>query len=86
VVGAARELGIRIPNQLGLVGFNDSNLCEMIEGGLSSVSLNMSDIVRRACDRLLQIIENRYEGAPRRVVVSSSLVIRGSSIPTEVPV
>ncbi|MDX2066639.1 MAG: LacI family DNA-binding transcriptional regulator [Fimbriimonadaceae bacterium] len=84
VVGAARELGIRIPNELGLVGFNDSNLCEMIEGGLSSVSLNMSDIVRRACDRLLQIIENRYEGAPRRVVVSSSLVIRGSSVPTEV--
>ena len=80
VVGAARDLGLRIPQDLGLVSFNDTNLCELIEGGLTSVSLSMPEIVRTACQRLLEIIEGRADQVERRLVVPCELMVRGSSI------
>ena len=74
---AARELGLRIPHDLGMVAFNDSNLCDLLEGGLSSVSLNIDAMVRSACDALLAIIEG--EEAPLRTIVPCELRVRGSS-------
>ena len=79
VVGAARDFGLKIPQQLGLVSFNDTNLCDLVEGGLTSVSLNMAEIVRTACERLLRIIENRNCPGPRRALVPCELRVRGSS-------
>lgn len=76
---AARELGLRIPDDLGMVSFNDSNLCDLLEGGLSSVSLNIDMIVRAACDALLAIIEGRSDDAATRTIVPCELRVRGSS-------
>ncbi len=77
VVLAARELDLRIPHDLGMVAFNDSNLCDLLEGGLSSVSLNIDQMVRAACDALLAIIEGG--DAPVRTIVPCELRERGSS-------
>jgi len=85
VVGAARDLGLRIPHDLGLVSFNDTNLCDLIDGGLSSVSLSMPEIVRSACQRLLEIIEERASDCPRRTIVPCELKVRGSSVRPGVP-
>lgn len=79
VIEASRELGVHIPDQLGVVSFNDTNLCNLFPGGLSSVSLNISEMVRRACGKLLRIIEGEAQGEPMRTIVSSSLKVRGSS-------
>ena len=83
VVLAARELGLRIPKDLGMVAFNDSNLCDLLEGGLSSVSLNIDEMVRAAGDALLAIVEGRPEEAPVRTIVPCELRVRGSSIRKE---
>ncbi|RYG26824.1 LacI family transcriptional regulator, partial [bacterium] len=85
VVLAARELGLRIPQDIGMVAFNDSNLCDLLEGGLSSVSLNIDEMVRAAGDALLAIIEGRPEDAPVRTIVPCELRARGSSIREGVP-
>ena len=77
VVLAARELALRIPQDLGMVAFNDSNLCDLLEGGLSSVSLNIDAMVREACDALLAIVEGG--DAPLRTIVPCELRVRGSS-------
>ena len=79
VVLAARALGLRVPHDLGMVSFNDSNLCDLLEGGLSSVSLNIDAMVRAACDALLAIVEGRPEDAPLRTIVPCELRARGSS-------
>jgi DNA-binding LacI/PurR family transcriptional regulator len=79
VVMAARTLGLRIPEDLGLVSFNDTALCDLVDSGLTSVSLNMPEIVRHACDRLLTIIEDDLMPDHRRVIVPCELKIRGSS-------
>lgn len=77
VVLAARERGLRVPHDLGIVAFNDSNVCDLLEGGLSSVSLNIDAMVRAACDALLTIVEGG--DAPVRTIVPCELRVRGSS-------
>lgn len=80
VVQAARKLGIRIPEELGVISFNDSSLCSLVECGLSSVSLNIEALVRTACQTLMKIIDEEIdENAPRRSIVPAHLQIRGSS-------
>ncbi|MFZ4508103.1 MAG: LacI family DNA-binding transcriptional regulator [Fimbriimonas sp.] len=76
---AARSLSRRIPSQLGIVAFNNSSVCDIVEVGLTSVSLNISQIVKQACDRLLRTIENSPSDQPSRLLVPVELVIRGSS-------
>lgn len=79
VVDTARKKRLRIPRDLGLVGFNDTHLCNLLEGGLTSVDLRMDEIVRRACDTLLHIIEERPLNVPSRQIVDCELKVRGSS-------
>ncbi len=82
VVVASRMLGIRIPQDLGLVSFNDSNLCLVLECGLSSVSLDIPRLVRTALSTLLHLTGSKELVEPKRVVVPCFLRVRGSSIRT----
>lgn len=82
VVLAARSSGTVIPRDLGLVSFNDTTLCHLIDGGLSSVSLNIREIVQSACCHLLDLMEGKSIDGPRRVIVPTRLIVRGSSIRT----
>ncbi|RYG27592.1 LacI family transcriptional regulator [bacterium] len=79
VVAAARKIGLSIPRDLGLVSFNNTHLCNLLEGGLTSVDLQMGEIVHRACDTLLRIIEERPLETARRQIVDCELKVRGSS-------
>ncbi len=85
IITAARQLGLRIPEDLGIVSFNDSSLCELLDGGLTSVSLNIRDIVSSAVDLLLGVIEADGDSLPKRLIVPCELKVRGSSVlPTRV--
>jgi DNA-binding LacI/PurR family transcriptional regulator len=79
VVNAARELGLKIPGDLGLVSFNDTSLCGLLEGGITSVSLRIPELISKAVDRLLRIIEDRPITGDRRTIVPCDLRIRQSS-------
>ncbi|MBS1723143.1 MAG: LacI family DNA-binding transcriptional regulator [Armatimonadetes bacterium] len=80
VVIAARKLGRRIPQDLGIVSFNDSNVCLMLEGGLSSVSLDIPRLVRTSLSTLLEVISEKDYLEPARTIVPCLLQVRGSSI------
>ncbi len=83
-VQALRDFGANVPGDMGLVSFNDSAICRLIEGGLSSVSLNIETLVQTACERLVDAIEGRDPDGPRRTLIPSALIARGSSQPREV--
>jgi len=82
VIEAARELSLPLGSHLGLVSFNDSNLCQLVPGGLSSVSLNISKMVQFACEKLLSSIEGTNGFDEKRSIVSCELRARASSIRT----
>jgi DNA-binding LacI/PurR family transcriptional regulator len=79
VVQAAREVGLSIPRDLGLVSFNNSHLCDLLECGLTSVSLNIEQIVSIACNQLLEAIDGGEGVLPTREIVPTELHVRGSS-------
>jgi DNA-binding LacI/PurR family transcriptional regulator len=79
VVLAVRSLNLQIPEDIALVGFNDSSLCNLLNGGLTSVSLGIHHIVERAVGKLLSIIENGECLGEVRDIVPCELCVRGSS-------
>lgn len=81
VTNAARDMDLDIPGQLGVVGFNDSILCSLIPGGLTSVSLNISRMVNSACGLLLRAIANESVAGQSQITIPCELTIRGSSTP-----
>src|SRR5579871_4534057 len=76
---AARDLGLSIPDELGLASFNDSKRCEIIAGGLTSVNLNIPKLVKAACSLLMSLIEGSPDQAPTRIIVPAQLHVRASS-------
>ncbi|HIG12668.1 MAG: LacI family DNA-binding transcriptional regulator [bacterium] len=77
--GAAIERGLRPGRDLALVGFNNSGFCDLVEGGLSSIDLDMETMIRCATDELLSIVRKRSRWNTRRRVIPCRLVQRGSS-------
>ena len=86
VSAASREFKLTVPIDLGIGSFNDSTLCEVIGGGLTSVNLNIPEIVRLSVNRLLEVIDEKPIQSNRRVLVPSKLSIRNSSKRTGVAI
>lgn len=84
VATAALELGLSVPQDLGIASFNDTSICQAIAGGLTSVNLNIEGLVARAVKRLSKIIDEDAIHADRRIIVPTSLTIRNSSMRKEV--
>jgi LacI family transcriptional regulator len=76
VMAAARDLGIRVPEDLALVGYNDSEIAGALPVPLSSVALPLERIGRLAVDLLLERIAG---AAHRTVVLPPRLMVRTSS-------
>ncbi|GAA1120153.1 LacI family DNA-binding transcriptional regulator [Kribbella jejuensis] len=80
-VGLMHELaaaGFDVPNDVAVVGMDDSELAEQSFPPLTSVNLGSAERGRRAAELLLARIEDN-ERAPRRIVVQPSLSIRRST-------
>lgn len=80
VLAAARELKVSIPEELGVVSFNDTSICELLPRGLTSVNLNIHQIVSSACSWLLDVLGRNGNVVSRREIVPSTLMVRGSSV------
>lgn len=78
---SARLLGLRIPDDLGIVSFNDTSLCQTVEGGLTSVNLNVPQLVSEACRLLIQRIEFPKDETSRLIVPCELKVRRSSQKP-----
>jgi LacI family transcriptional regulator len=76
VLAAARDLCLRIPEDLAVVGFNDNEISQMLAVPLSSVAIPLEKMGRLAVDLLIEQIK----GSPgRSEVLLPRLVARASS-------
>jgi LacI family transcriptional regulator len=79
-IGAMRELqaaGIRVPADIGVVGFDDMHLSSMLAPPLTTVRQPMRQLGERACSRLLQRIADPSL-PPEAVRLPAELIIRES--------
>lgn len=73
-----KEHGKRVPEDVALVGFNDSLFCPHTDPPLTSVRVNVAEIGERAADILIARIENS-DLAPCQVLVPCEIVGRESA-------
>jgi LacI family transcriptional regulator len=75
---AANELGVRVPEDVAVVGFDDIGLASLIQPQLTTVRQDMHAIGEAAANGLARMIENP-ESTPARELVPTRLVVRASS-------
>ncbi|AKH80943.1 LacI family transcriptional regulator [Streptomyces sp. CNQ-509] len=77
---AARELGLRIPDDLSVVGFDDLPIARWIGPPLTTVRQPLTEMAEAAA-RLVLDIGRGHEPVTRRVELATSLVTRNSTAP-----
>lgn len=77
--GTARRMGLRIPQDLAIVGYNDIPLASRLVPGLSTVHVPIHEFGSAAARLLLEQIETGATSR-RRVVFNPELVVRGSTV------
>lgn len=75
---AARRLGIRVPQELSVTGFDDLPLASALEPELTTVRLPARDVGAAGMQALLAVLEGR---TPRTATLPVTLVPRASSAP-----
>ena len=70
----------RVPDDVAIVGFDDSPLAESARPAMSSVRQPIEEMGREMTRLLLQSIRRPGE-PPRRVILDTNLVVRQSSAP-----
>lgn len=78
VLRAAHELGVRVPEDLSVVGFDDITMAYYADPPLTTVGLVKEHLGRRAITRLLELVEGT-DSLIKRELVPVQLVIRQST-------
>jgi DNA-binding LacI/PurR family transcriptional regulator len=79
VYRAAYELGLRIPDQLSVVGFGNTDISRLLYPSLTSVELPGEDLGRTGTAMLLDQLHDRTPQAP--AALPTRLLERGSTSP-----
>lgn len=78
VLHAAHDLGLRVPEDLSVTGFDDIPLASHALPGLTTVAQPFQEMGQRAARRLLQLIRNP-DLPPETERLPAHLVVRGST-------
>ncbi|GGF34580.1 transcriptional regulator [Microbacterium sorbitolivorans] len=76
IVAEAVDRGIRLPHDLAVVGYDNTELADLIRPGLTSVDQPRGEMGAAAMAQALGLLDG---GVPEREVASPTLVVRGSS-------
>ena len=79
----AQRLGLAVPQQLSIVGFDDLELASHIQPALTTVHVPADEMWRCAAERVIAWL--RGEEVPRETEIEVGLVVRGSTGPPPRP-
>jgi LacI family transcriptional regulator len=79
-IAAARRLGLRVPEDVSVVGFHDAPFAGFLEPPLTTVRMPLHEMGRQAVDNLLDLLAG---GAVDDVMVATppELIVRASTAP-----
>jgi DNA-binding LacI/PurR family transcriptional regulator len=78
VKAALRETGLRIPEDISLVGFDDIPWAQYADPPLTTVHLQAQEMARRACLMLMDLLQDK-EPEVKQQIINTHLVVRKSS-------
>jgi LacI family transcriptional regulator len=84
-LGALQRAGVRVPEEVALVGFDDIPLAASVHPTLSTVRVPASELGRLATRRLVDLVEGRPIEPPRMILPTSLIARRscGCAAPTD---
>lgn len=77
-LSALREVGLRVPDDVALGGFDDIPIARYLNPPLTSVRVPIAELGGRAMQRLLTRFAGGGETAPRREIIPAELTVRAS--------
>ena len=77
---AAAERGLRVPDDLSVVGFDDSDEAALVTPALTSVRQPLGEMGRMAVSLLTRLLDGQRID-PGRVELATKLIVRGSTAP-----
>lgn len=80
---ALQEAGLRVPEDLAIVGFDDVPLASLVHPGLTTLRINIAEMGRNALGRLVKLIQSAgaADADAACEVVRPELVVRPSTNP-----
>ena len=85
VCRALAELGLRVPHDVSVVGYDDIPLLEYLPVPLTTVRVPTVEMGRQAVELLLAHVEGGAAAPTRRVTLDAELVVRDSTAPPAAP-
>ena len=81
VYEAARALGVAIPSQLSVVGFDDVKVAQWAGPALTTVRVPIAEMAARAVELVLDVRDGPVDAS--RIDMATTLVVRGSTGPPQ---
>jgi len=79
-IRAAKVRGMRVPEDLSVVGFDDIRFAQYADPPLTTIAQPKYEIGREAMNMLLEIM-TAQDVPPRKLILATQLVVRGSTAP-----
>lgn len=80
-IRALRDHGVRVPDDVSVIGTDDIMLASVFEPSLSTIAQPKYEAGRQAVDMLMDRLRGDYEGGPRQIQLDIQLMIRDSTAP-----
>jgi LacI family transcriptional regulator len=78
-----RELGLRIPQDIAVVGFNNDTISQLMEPQITTINYPGNEIGEVAAKCLIDLLDKPADpNLHRRIVIGSELIIRNSTLRT----
>lgn len=77
-LSAFREAGVRVPEDVAVVGFDDIPMARYVDPALTSVRVDISELGKSATDRLLDALAEPSPRTLRHHTLPTTLVVRRS--------
>lgn len=77
---AARELGLKIPEDIDIICFGNTKVQEFLSPPLSCINQPVSQIAKNAVQLLIDNMNNRENYVPKKIEIDTNLILRGTCI------
>ena len=78
VLRAVKAFGLCVPDDISVIGFDDSDIAAYLDPPLTTVAQPFYDMGVRACEKLIRLIENKRRSRSKVEIFPAKLVIRDS--------
>lgn len=77
-LNGARERGIKIPEQIKVIGYDDTPICESTNPRLSTIHQPRKQLAELSCSRIIELFKNEKQDHVTHEILLPSLVLRDS--------